>query len=196
VTFKQVLTVVYDPASQNTSQPVVWHQQLRVPPGLYQVRVAVRERSSGRSGSAQKWIEVPDISGGHLLIISLFLGERRTPAPDEKSARAPQSVMVDVDRRFARSSVLRYQAYIYNAARGTLPANVEIQTQVWRDNRPVVTMPPIKLPTDTTKDVARLPYWAEVSLNQLPPGRYALQVTAFDRATKSSASQTAGFVVE
>ena len=104
--------------------------------------------------------------------------------------------MVDVDQHFARTSVLRYQTYVYNAVRGALPADVEIQTQVLRDHRAVVTMPPMKLPTDTTKDLARFPYWAEVWLNQLPPGRYALQVTAIDRATKNSASQTASFVVE
>lgn len=194
VTFKQLVTVTADAASQNS--PVVWNQQLRVPPGLYQVRVAVRERSSGRSGSAQKWIEVPDVSRGQLQISSLFLGERRTATAGEKSAAAPQPVMIDVDQHFGRSSVLRYQTYVYNAARGPLPAHVEMQAQVFRDNRPVVTMPPAKLPTDTTKDLTRLPYWAEVSLNQLPPGRYLLQVTANDRTTKSSASQTAGFVID
>ena len=196
VTFKQLLTVNFDPASPAQSQPVVWNQQLRVPPGLYQVRVAVRERSSGRTGSARQWIEVPDVSGGRLQISSLFLGERKSGVAGEKTAAIPQPVMVDVDQHFARTSVLRYQTYVYNAGRGTLPADVEIQTQVLRDHRAVVTMPPTKLPTDTTKDLARFPYWAEVSLNQLPPGRYALQVTAIDRATKNSASQTASFVVE
>jgi VWFA-related protein len=195
VTFKQLLTVNFDPAAEKQSPNVVWNQQLRVPPGLYQVRVAVRERSSGLTGSARQWIEVPDVSGGKLQISSLFLGERRNAATGAKT-NIPQAVLIDVDQHFARSSVLRYQTYIYNAAKDTLPADVEIQTSVLRDHRPVVTMPATKLPTDTTKDRARFPYWAEISLNQLPPGRYALQVTAIDRATKSTASQTTSFVIE
>lgn len=195
VTFKQLLTVTRDPALQNQAQPVVWNQQLRVPPGLYQVRVAVRERSSGHTGSAQTWIEVPDVSGARFQLSSLFLGERRSASSD-KSGGAPQPVMVDVDQHFARTSVLRYQTYVYNAVHGAQLAQVEIQAQVLRDNRPVFSMPPAMLPTGTTKDSARLPFWAEVSLNQLPPGRYALQVTAVDRVTKNSASQTASFVVE
>ena len=64
VTFKQLLTVTIDPGAEKQSETVVWNQQLRVPPGLYQVRVAVRERSSGITGSARQWIEVPDVSGG------------------------------------------------------------------------------------------------------------------------------------
>ncbi len=198
VTFKQVLTVTPDPSSQNQRQPVVWNQQLKLPPGLYQVRVAVRERSSGRTGGAQQWIEVPDLSTGRFSLSSLFLGERKTAGRDEKFATAPRPIMVDVDRRFTRSSVLRFQTYIYNAARtaATPSPNVEIQTRVFRDNQIIVNAAAVKLPTDTTKDLARLPYWAELALDQLPPGRYVLQVTALDRTTGISTSQQSGFVVE
>ena len=34
-----------------------------LPPGLYQVRVAVRDVSSGRLGSAMQWIEIPKLEG-------------------------------------------------------------------------------------------------------------------------------------
>lgn len=197
VTFKQVLTVMPVPSLPNQRQPVVWNQQVKLPPGLYQVRLAVRERSSGRTGSAMQWIEVPDIATGSLQMSSLFLGERKAEARDEKFATAPSAVMVDVDHRFARSSVLRFQLYIYNAARGSQASpDVEIQTRVLGANGVVVTMAPAKLPTDTTKDLTRLPYWSEIALAQLPPGRYVLQVTAIERATKASTSQRAAFVVE
>jgi VWFA-related protein len=198
VTFKQVLTVTPDPSSQNQRQPVVWNQQLKLPPGLYQVRVAVRERSSGRTGGAQQWIEVPDVSTGRFALSSLFLAERKTPTRDEKFATALRPIMIDVDHRFTRSSVLRFQTYIYNAARGadTSSPDIEIQTRVLRDNQIILNAAAVKLPTDTTKDLARLPYWAEIALDQLPPGRYALRVTAIDRTTKASTSQQASFVVE
>jgi VWFA-related protein len=199
VTFKQVLTVAADPSSQGGRRPVVWNQQLSVPPGLYQVRVAVRERGSGRTGSAQAWIEVPDFSAGRFSLSSLFLGERRAARADEKFATAngPSPVMVDVDRRFPRSSVLRFQTYVYNASRGDgATPDVQIQARVLSGGRPVMTGAPARVPTDTTKDLARLPYWAELALEQLPPGRYVLEVTAVDRKTKSAVSQQSGFVVE
>jgi VWFA-related protein len=196
VTFKQLLTVVPDSSTQNQAQPIVWNQQLKLQPGLYQVRVAIRERASGRTGSAQQWIEVPDIASGQFLLSSLFLGERKATARDEKFAAAPQPVTVDVDHHFARASVLRFQAYIYNATHNGVAPNVEIQTRVLKGDRTVATMPSARVPTDTTKDLTRLPYWTEIALDQLPAGKYLLQVTATDRATKASATQQVSFVVE
>jgi hypothetical protein len=32
---------------------------LPLPPGLYQVRVAFRDRQTGRTGSAMAWVEIP-----------------------------------------------------------------------------------------------------------------------------------------
>ncbi|HEY0376821.1 MAG TPA: VWA domain-containing protein [Pyrinomonadaceae bacterium] len=198
VTFKQVLTVAADPSAQNERQPVVWNQQLKLPPGLYQVRVAVRERTSGRTGSAQQWIEVPDVSAGHFQLSSLFLGERKAARPDEKFANAsgPRPVTVDVDRRFPRSSVLRFQTYVYNASRDGATPDVEIQARVLGDGRAVMTVAPARVPADTTKDLTRLPYWSEIALDKLAPGKYVLQVTARDRKTKSASSQQSSFVVE
>ncbi len=190
VTFKQVLTVTADPSSQNERLPVVWNQQLSLPPGLYQVRVAVRERATGRTGSTQQWIEVPDIAAGRFQLGSLFLGEREASAAEPTSA--PRPVMVNAARRFARTSVLRFQTTVYNASH----TDVEIEARVLRGDRAVVLMPAAKVPTDTTKDLKRLPYWAEIDLGQLSPGRYVLQVTAVDRKTKASASQQSSFVVE
>ena len=191
VTFKQVLTVTPDPSSQNERQPVIWNQQLSLPPGLYQVRVAVRERATGLAGSAQQWIEVPDVSAGRFLLGSLFLGERE---PDQKSTPAPRPVMVNAARRFTRGSVLRFQTTVYNADRAR--ADVEVEARVLGGGRTVVAMPAAKLPSATTADPSRLTYWAEINLGKLPPGRYVLQVTASDRKAKSIASQQVGFSVE
>jgi VWFA-related protein len=196
-TFKQLLTVTNDPAAQNRRLPVKWNQQLSLPPGLYQVRVAVRERQTGRTGSALQWIEIPDLSQKHFNLSSLFLGERRVEeVADAGSAKAPQAIMVDVDHHFARTSVLRFQTYIYNAAHDASASEVWIETQVLRDGRQVVAMPASKVPTEAATDSSRLPYWAEVGLAQLPTGRYVLQVTATDHTTKTSASQRVSFVID
>jgi hypothetical protein len=194
--FKQKLTVNAEASAQG--RPIVWNQQLTLAPGLYQVRVAVRQRDSGRTGSAMQWLEVPDLSNGRFNLSSLFLGERKQADAQrgEKFATSLRAIMVDVDHRFARTSVLRFQTYVYNAAQeGRAPA-VSIQASIFRDNVPVVVMPPSRLPTDTTTDKARLPYWAEISLDKLPAGSYALRVTATDVATKAVATQQSTFIIE
>ena len=126
-----------DAATAKTALPVIWNQRLNVRPGLYQVRVAVRERTSGRAGSAMEWIEVPKAASPKLMMSSLFLGERRAEGNnDDAPVGEPQSVPIEVDRHFARNSVLRFQTYVYNAPRsaGGSP-DVWIDARILRGNQ-------------------------------------------------------------
>ena len=56
-TFKQKLEVPREVVARDHF--VQWKRVLPLPPGLYQVRVAVRDRRSGSVGSAMTWIEIP-----------------------------------------------------------------------------------------------------------------------------------------
>lgn len=196
-TFKQVLTVTPQTTRESTQVPVVWNQQLTVRPGLYQVRVAVRERGTNRTGSAMEWIEIPSVAPAAFSMSSLFLGER--PVEDAlpgKSASGPQPIRVDVDHRFARVSVLRFQTFVYNAAQNAGPPDVWIEAQILRGNQTVLSVAPSRIPPDVSKDPGRLPYWSEIALNQLAPGAYTLQVSATDKTGGASSSQKINFSVE
>lgn len=57
-TFKQKLDVPREVLTKDSGF-IKWTQTLRLPPGLYQVRVAVRDRQTGRTGSAIQWSEIP-----------------------------------------------------------------------------------------------------------------------------------------
>ena len=189
VSFKQVVTVPVE--ASGSERKVTWHQQLAVKPGLYQVRVALRERSSGRTGSAMQWIALPETATAEFGLSSLFLGERKE---EGTGAPGPQPITVDVDHRFARSSALRFQTYVYYAARGGQGPQVLVETQVLRNRQSVMRVAPVKVPL--TRDAARLPYWSELALKDLPPGYYVLLVTATDQIANRSTSQRVNFVVE
>ena len=211
--FKQVVKV---PEESGRERMVTWHQQLAVKPGLYQVRVALRERSSGRTGSAMQWIELPEIRASQFALSSLFLGERHedeavaangsvspqatsagpqaTSAGPQATSAGPQPITVDVDHRFARGAALRFQAYVYNAARGEKGPEVSIEAQVLHNRQPVMRIAPSQVPL--TNDAARLPYWSEIALKDLPPGHYVLLLTATDKIANRTASQRVNFVVE
>jgi VWFA-related protein len=189
-------------------------------PGLYQVRVAVIDVKNGARGSAYEWIEVPNIASKELTLSSLVIGERKpekevqrpavagNPGPPEPINEVP----VNVDHKFATSSYLRVLTFIYNAALGTpdmssadgsvIPASAKaapdlaVQVQVFRDNEPVITTPLHKIHTEGIPDVQRVPYAAEVSLQGLAPGAYALQVTVIDRLAKASATRKLSFQIE
>jgi len=57
-TFKQKLDIPREVVLGRDGRFIKWNQALPLPPGLYQVRVAVRDRQSGRTGSAMTWIEI------------------------------------------------------------------------------------------------------------------------------------------
>jgi len=55
--FKQKLDIPSEVVAKD-GRFINWSQPLSLPPGLYQVRVAVRDRRTGRTGSAMTWIEI------------------------------------------------------------------------------------------------------------------------------------------
>lgn len=193
--FKQLLTITPEVAAGDNSQNVVWHQRLHLKPGLYQVRVALRDRATGRTGSAMQWVEIPDLTKGDFALSSIFLGEREPQATGAgREAAGPRAVAVDVDRRFARGGVLRFQTYVYNAARAASGAEVRLQAQVLRGTTPLITTQTFKVPD--AGDPARLPFWSELSLGQLAPGRYVLRLTATDLTNSRTAVERVNFYVE
>src|SRR5256714_9881169 len=123
LSFGKSLGFTLDAAAPESRQHVVYTFQAALAPGLYQVRVVARDSRSGRTGSALQWVEIPDFKQRGVQLSSIFLGER---TPDEGAVAAGpedavQSVHLNVARRFARTSSIRFLAYVYNAPAGAPP---------------------------------------------------------------------------
>jgi VWFA-related protein len=187
ITFKQVLTVT--PEALTGQSPVIWHQQLAAPPGLYQVRVALRERESGWTGSALEWLVVPEKPKTGIQLSSLFVAGRDAG----ESGGAPHPIKVNVDRVFTAGSILRFQTYIYPSA--TLDrSGISVKAEVRRNGQQVFAVPAAEVPAASSND--GLPYWSEISLSQMSPGRYVLIVTAEDRKTNATSTQEIDFTIK
>lgn len=193
-----VTPVSTDPAKAYSSN-VIYNYKAPLKPGLYQVRVAARDSTSGRVGSSMQWIEIPDISQKRLALSSLLIGGQAIGASKTADAKAsaPQAMQFSVDHRFSRSSHLGFWIFIYNAQRDAQGVpDVAAQVQVFRDNQSIVNTQPRKLSTVGMEDLARIPYAGDFALANLPPGRYILQITVQDRVAKSTASQRTAFEVQ
>jgi VWFA-related protein len=179
---------------------LIYNFQTPLKPGLYQVRTAARDSKSKRMGSAMQWIEIPDLASRRLTLSSLLLSEMTKEAETMKGEPKPVTASAwSVDRRFARTSKLRFFTYIYNAARGaggTTPPDIALQVQISRNDQPVMTTALRKLDFSNQADPARLAYAAEMPLETLPAGRYVLRITIIDRIAKTSASQYANYEIE
>ena len=173
-------------------------------PGLYQFRTAARDTGSGLVGSAFEWVEVPDLKGKRLALSSLLITERRRANATQATSAGANNAgatnqppdVLRVERRFARTSRIFLQLYIYNAARASasLSADVYMEIKVLNGDRVVMNAPSHRvLPANEPE---RIFYAAEVPLANMPPGVYLLQVTATDRLKRTSTTRELDFIVE
>ena len=200
--FSERLTV-HAPTRETDSSvtpDIVYNYPLTLPPGLYQVRMAVRDEKSGNIGSARQWIEIPDLSTHKIVLSSLIVSERmmgvsaKSGGQPSDSQNTQDRVAVRVDHRFKRNSFLRFLVFIYTQS--NVPPDIAVQIQVVRSDQPVITTSLRSVSTEGIPDVKKLPYAADLSLKQLPPGRYVLKVTAMDRNSQSVASESTRFEIE
>jgi VWFA-related protein len=211
--FKTRLTVNPLPSivAQTDQASVIYNYKAPLAPGLYQVRTAARDDKSGLVGSAQQWIEIPDLSSKRLMLSSLLVGgqvinkaeKKETPAAGSggsagtAAASTGPQVQFSVDRHFAHTSRLSFWIFIYNAAHAaSAQPDVAAQVQVFRGNQVIVSAQPRKLVTEGMSDLLRIPYGGDFPLSSLPPGRYILQVTVTDRAANTTATQRTFFEIE
>jgi VWFA-related protein len=178
---------------ESAAAGVIYNQHTPLGPGIYQVRVAVRDEKSGQVGSALQWIVIPDLATRRLTTSSVLLGGQVLENAGNKDA-GPQ-IQLSVDHRFSRRARLGYWMFIYNAKRDAAGApNLTAQTQVLRDGQVMMASPQRKL-NQGGPDPERIPFGEEMALQTLAPGRYDLRVTITDSLAGTSVTQTVVFEV-
>ncbi len=152
-------------------------------PGFYQVRVAARDRSTSRIGSAGEFVAIPNLNNKQLAVSGIVLGnvgEFTSAAGIESQAIANPGA-----RRFERNAELYFACAIYN---GLKSQNLVMEAKLFRDGKNVYSGP--EVPIDFTKqpDPSRVFASGTVKLNaELEPGSYYLQVVVTDKSAKKPA---------
>jgi VWFA-related protein len=177
---------------QGRTKDLVYSYPVTIPPGLYQVRVGLRDEANRAIGTAQDWIAIPDLNKTPLALSSLIISERWLGA-SASDAAAMGLTQFSVDHRFHLNSLLQFLVFIYSPS--SAKPDVAVQVQILRDDQPVLTTSLRKVETEGLLDLTRLAYGAEISLEHLPAGRYLLRVTAIDRAARTTAAQQTHFQI-
>jgi VWFA-related protein len=181
-----------------------YHDMLALQPGLYQIRLAARQRETGMIGTASEWIEVPDLSTKKLTLSSVFIRPLPPADPDEedankKQASSQQYVFSDFTNQAYRAipsdSQIDMYTVIYNAQAVNGKPDLVIQAQILRDNI-VVYGTPLRPVSDFGNDVSRIPYGLRISLKDMKPGKYQLQFSVIDRIAKTNTVRQVGIEIE
>ncbi|MFY9570134.1 MAG: VWA domain-containing protein [Blastocatellia bacterium] len=177
-------------------------------PGGYQLRVAVRDARSERVGSANQFIDVPDIGRNRLtlsgLVVSGYDPARAKPASgagqrgqvsDKEGAAEDNDPMISpAVRMLRRGTDLDYGYLIYNAQVDPKTKQPQIETQVLllKDGKPVFKGKVNPLDVSEQPDLKHIPATGRLRLSaDLVPGEYVVQVIVTDKLAKEKYRQAA-----
>lgn len=167
-------------------------------PGAYQMRVAIMDKASKEVGSANQFIEVPNLKKNGVLLSGIVL-ENMSMSSWQRLAGGPSQVntggpiqdekadpLQDTSlRRFKRGSVLRFGTELYNAKLPSLSqAKIYMQARVFHDRELVFENKeqPINLEGQNSSEPV---YTDAVQLGEnLLPGDYVLQIVVTDGLAK------------
>ena len=148
-------------------------------PGAYQVRVAAMDVSSSKVGAVGQFVEVPDLSNNRLALSGIVMSAATDGTKDGVNTAT---------RRFTSNSLVRFACGIYNASvdSTTHQPNLNLQIQLYRDGKQVLSSPPMPVDVRNQADPAHLLASGVLKLNpDLEPGFYYLQIVATDVLTKN-----------
>lgn len=152
--------------------------------GAFQFRIALRDQTSSRIGSAGQFVQIPNLSKGRLALSGLVLlrdtGDKSNSGPDAQDAITSGPAV----RQFRQGANVLFAYSIYNApldAATHLP-QLTTQTRIFREGKPVFSGEPTTVEVNPQIDLKRAPSVGRIQLgSEFPPGEYVLQIIITDR---------------
>ena len=181
-------------------------------PGAYQLRMAVRDSTNAHVGSANQFIEIPNVKKKLLTLSGIILsasvpppvtgvpnpasaGTGNAPAASAGNATAAPGNHPLADqavRRFRLRQRLSFGYYIYNAKLdSSRRPHLETQVRLFRDGKLVYTGQARPFDAAGQTDMRQIVAGGEILLGtDLPLGEYVLQVIVVDKLAGSDHSLT------
>ncbi len=159
-------------------------------PGAYQLRIALRDAETTRIGSANQFIEVPDLKKSRMVISDIILqnveaqkGQNDSVAPDDS---ASDYLLNTALRQFKSGSALFYNTTIFNPKLGSnARPDLKTQVKIFSDGQEVFTSEEIPYVLDGYSNFRKLTLRGALRLGEaMPPGQYILQIIVRDMAAK------------
>jgi VWFA-related protein len=164
-------------------------------PGAYQLRMSLRDSATERIGSANQFIEVPDLKKDRLAISGVVLrgtntGSRNAgtsananPGESQEGVEQGNAEASPAVRHFARGMFMDYVFVIYNAHvdKSNIQPRVTTQVRLFRGSALVFNSKENPYNAAGQPDFKRLIAAGEIQLGtDLVPGEYTLQIVVND----------------
>lgn len=170
-------------------------------PGAYQLRLAFRDKGSDKVGSANQFVEVPDLKKNRLTLSSVAVENvsmatwQKRRVGDKKAADDDNgNVLSDTAvRQFKRGSVLNYGMSVYNAK--SAPPNLTSQIKLFRDGKPFFEGKLVPVTPSRANDVRAIGFTGSLKLGtEMETGDYVMEVIVRDGGTNEKPKTAVQFV--
>jgi VWFA-related protein len=177
-------------------------RRLALDPGIYKMRVGVREEGSDHIGTASTWVEVPELKPDKLEMSSLILCNPLDTEPTEadhvKVNELEQVKMVQGVPIYETGDIFYYTFRVHAGAEGPGSSDLLWMREVSQGGAPVVEGTWRKIPPETlTFDSEG---WFdlddELDISEYKAGVYELRVSVKDAASGDIVKRTVAFGIE
>ncbi|HVM74018.1 MAG TPA: VWA domain-containing protein [Candidatus Saccharimonadales bacterium] len=191
---RDTVKLAVDSTRQVRQKNVQYNTGFVLPPGNYHLKFIVRENRSGRMGSFETDVRIPDLRKAPLRMSSVVLSSQRVPVAEKKQSGfqpliTEQTQLVpSVTHVFRQDQKLYLQYEVYDAAKAKAAeaknghATVRVLTSIefLQGDLKVYETKPILAQEITAPDRKAVTFQVEIPLEGLKPGFYTCQVNIID----------------
>jgi VWFA-related protein len=194
---RDTVNLAVDAASEVQKKNVQYDTGLSLPPGKFHLKFVVRENQTGRMGSFETDLDVPDLKSQPLKMSSIVLASQLQPAKKGSTlsplVRDGSELIPNVTHVFSSGQHLRLYYEVYDPGRAVAPGTPEagaakpgihLLTNVafFRGKTKVFESSLVELNELNARDRKAGVFQLELPLSSLQPGFYTCQVNVIDDA--------------
>lgn len=158
-------------------------------PGAYQMRVVLRDQTSAKIGSANQFIEIPNLKKNRLALSGIIVQRYNSAQPVDETV-APKQLQTDEERdtatrRFKKGTGMIFGYAIYNAKANKTAPQLTTQYKLFQNGTEIYSSNEVPFIIKDQPDLQRLSAVGTMTLgNTMQAGEYVLQIIVRDTLAK------------
>jgi len=189
-TLRDTMKLAVDTSQEVQRKNVQYDGGFLLPPGKYQLKFVVRENQSGRMGSFETDVIVPDLKAAAVKMSSIVLGNQKQAAKQKSNplVRDGSEIIPNVTRVFSSGQHLYFYYEIYepgHPSEATSKSAARLLTNVafYRGSVKAYETPLVEADQVNILDRHATAFELDVPLSELRPGFYTCQINVVDDAS-------------
>jgi VWFA-related protein len=194
---RDTVKLAVDTTAEIRKKNVQYNTGISLPPGKFHLKFVVRENQTGRMGSFETDLNIPDLKSAPLKMSSIVLASQLQTAKKGSTPnpliRDGQEIIPNVTHVFSAAQHLRFYYEVYDPGRSTMPQSsqsgasnsaIHLVSSVafFRGKAKVFESSMVELTELNARDRKAGVFQLDLPLNSLSPGFYTAQVNVIDDA--------------